>query len=179
MVMRETMSGEAQACRQKALRHLERIQKNFTDKTTDDEKFQAYLGLFNDAAYGAGRCRENFEGENHNRWNEDKTTAEILYNANKVGVVLMQLAMDEMKSLRSGDEKLLCRVNGTRAVFMECTKQRKQAEKDFEDTGKVYHEKVLCERQPDTQKPILLQKMEAIIAMIVAQFIFVPEGLLT
>ncbi|HEU4839502.1 MAG TPA: hypothetical protein VFS88_08850 [Micavibrio sp.] len=178
MSMRKTKSGEVQAHREKVLRHLERAQKDFTDKTTDEEKFQAYLKLFNDAAYGVGRCRENFEAENHHRWNEDKTTAEILYNANKVGLELMQLAMDKMISLKSSDDRPLCRVNGTKAVFLECTKLRKRAEKDFDDTIRIYHEEVLRERKPDVQRPSFWRKMEAIIATIMAQFIFIPDGLL-
>jgi hypothetical protein len=175
MAMREMKSGEAQACHEKALRHLERVKKTFTDGTTDDEKFQAYLKLFNDSACGAGRCRENFQGKNYRRWNEDKLTARLLYQANEEGIVLMQLAMREMILLKSSEDRPLCRVNGTKAVFLECTKLREQAEKDFEDTIRIYHEKVLRERKPDVEKPAFLKKMEATIATIVAQLIFIPD----
>jgi hypothetical protein len=178
MAMREMKGGEALACHEKALRHLERAKKDFTDKTTDDEKFQAYLKLFNDGARGVGRCRENFQGENYHRWHEDKVTARLLYQANEVGLAVMQLAMREMILLKSSENRPLCHVNGTKAVFMECAKLRERAELDFKDTDRIYHEQVLRERKPASQKPILLQKMEAIIAMIVAQFIFIPDCLL-
>ena len=175
MAMREMKGGEALACHEKALRHLERAQDKFTDETTDAEKFQVYLNLFNAAGCGVRRCRENFEGENHHRWNEDKMTARRLYEANKEGIAIMQLSIREMILLRSSEHRPLCRVNGTKAVFLECTKLRERAEKDFEDTIRIYHEKVLEERKPASQKPILLQKMEATIATIVAQLIFIPD----
>lgn len=175
MAMREMKSGEAQACHERALRHIERLKKTFTESTTDVEKFQAYLKLVNDAAHGTERCRENFQGGNHCRWNDDKSTARLLYDANKEGIILIRHAIAEMKGLKSPDEKPLCRVNGTKAIFMECTQLKKKVEKDFKDTDKVYHEQILRERKPDSQKPILLQKIEAIIAMIVAQFIFIPD----
>ena len=178
MAMREMKSGEAQACHEKALRHLERAQEKFTDETTDAEKFQVYLNLFNGAAGGVVRCRENFQGENHRRWNEDKLTARLLYKANEEGIAIMQLAIREMILLKSSENRPLCRVNGTKAVFLECTQLRKRAEKDFEDTKRVYHEEILRERKPDSQKSSLLQKIEATIAMIVAQFIFIPDCLL-
>ncbi len=180
MVMRESTSGEAQACREKALRHIERIRSTFKETTTDEERFQAFLNLFNGAAYGTGRCRENFENGNHCRWDNDKVTAKALYNSNREGVVLMQLVMEEMKPLISSVEKKpLMAVNGTSVAFMECCQKAAKAEADFEDTDMVYREKVLCDRQPDSSKPILIQKLEAVIAMIVAQFIFVPEGFLS
>lgn len=180
MVMRESTSGEAQACREKALRHIERIKSTFKETTTDEQRFQAYLSLFNGAAYGTGRCRENFENENYHRWDNDKVTAKALYSTNREGVVLMQLVMEEMKPLiSSAEKKPLMAVNGTSVAFMECCQKAAKAEADFADTDVVYREKVLCDSRPDSSRPIIVQKLEAIIAMIVAQFIFVPEGLLS
>ena len=179
MVMRETTSGEAEACRAKALRHIERIKGTFNHTTTGEEQFQAFLGLFNGAVYGAGRCHENFAGDNYRRWDNDTQTATRLYHGNQEAVILMELALQEMEQLASSENKEpLASVNGTSVAFMECCLRRRQAMDAFVVTAKVFHEKIARDRQPDLDQPILVRKLEAVIAMILAHFIFVPEGLL-
>lgn len=180
MVMRETTSGGAQACREKALRHIERVKQTFNDSTTDEEKFQAFLKLFNSAVYGAGRCHENFQGENYHRWDNDTQTAANLHKGNQEAVIIMGLALQEMEPLTSSESnKPLSAVNGTSVAFGECCAQRLKADEAFELTDKVFHERIICRAQPATDRSIIVQKLEAVIAMIMAQFIFVPEGLLS
>ena len=93
MVMRETVRGEANACREKALRRVGSIKATFTATTTDEEKFQAYLTAFNNAVYGMGRCRENFEGENYLRWANDKKTAILIHGGNEEGTFTLRYLM--------------------------------------------------------------------------------------
>lgn len=177
--MRETVSGGAEACRQKALAHVNSVKATFNENTTDEEKFQAFLSKFQRVAHGVSRCRENFQEENYKRWLEDKRTAGALAECNREGIILMEMLTEEMKPLMSSTEnKPLATVNGTSLAFTECTQLYIQAQKDFVDTDAKLHEKILCDR-PLSEQPIILQKLEAVIASVMAYFAFVPDLLLT
>lgn len=180
MVMRETISGEAQACREKALRHIENIKATFKASTTDEEKFETFLGKFRLVAAGVERCRENFKDDNYTRWLDDPKTAAILHTGNQEGILLMEMLREEMEPLMSATEhKPLSCVNGTSVAFAQCSRECADVKIDFADTDSKFHEKIICNRVPESTNPIFVRKLEAIIAMIVAQFIFVPEGLLS
>lgn len=180
MVTRESTSGEAQACREKALRHIERIKQTFNGTTTSEEKFDAFLRLFNGAVHGASRCNENFQGENFHRWDNDPQTAAVLHKASKEAIMIMGLALQEMELLTSSESKQpLSAVNGTSVAFSQCCRKRREAHEAFQITDKVFHEKIICRRQADGDRPIIVQRLEAVIATIMAHFIFVPDALLT
>ena len=179
MAMRGTVRGEADACRQKALAHVNSVKAKFNENTTDEEKFRSYLEKFERVAHGVSRCRENFSRNNYKRWLENKETANMLHLSNEEGIVLMGLLSDEMKQLMSSAEnKPLSRVNGTSIEFERCAKIFKQAKRSFALTNTALHEKILCDR-PLPGQPIIVQKLEAIVAMIMAHFIFASDALLT
>lgn len=181
MVMRETVSGGAEACRQKASNHIDRIKATFTEKTTDEEKFSIYLAAFDRAAWGAGRCRENFSGENYCRWADDAATATKLKIGEEEGVILLELLHQEMAPLMCGKENLpLSTVNGTSVKFAECAKIRDAAAEDLLQTEIVFFEKILRQEAPPTLRERLKAieaRMEAKIASILAPFLFIPDTL--
>lgn len=181
MVMRETVSGGAEACRQKASRHIERIKATFTETTTDEEKFGVYLAAFDRAAWGAGRCRENFVGENHCRWTDNPATAEKLKTSEEEGVILLELLHAEMEPLMCGKENVpLSTVNGTSVKFAECAKIRDAAAEELIQTEIVFFEKILHQEPPETIQERYRQfcaKLEAKMASILAPFLFIPDML--
>ncbi len=177
MVMRETVSGGAEACRQKASSHIDRIKATFTHNTTDEDKFHAYLAAFDRAAWAAGRCRENFAGENYCRWTDNPATAEKLKRGEEEGVILLELLHGEMAPLMCGKEKQpLSTVNGTSVKFAECAKIRDAAEADLIRTEATYREKILREELPQKFRD-LLARLDAKIASICAPFLFIPDTL--
>jgi hypothetical protein len=177
MNMREIVSGGAEACRQKALSHIKRIKQNFTDTTTDEEKFDAFLKAFDKAAYGTERCRENFAGENYLRWANDRDTAAKLKEGEEVGVILLDLLHAEMQPLLSSKENQpLSQVNGTSVKFAECAQKRDAAIQNFIRTEVVFAEKILQKEAPPTLKQ-MLANLEAKVASYLAPLLLLPENL--
>ena len=179
--MRVTTSGGAEACREKASRHVERIKATFTETTTDRQKFDAFLGAFDRAAWGVGRCRENFEGDNYCRWVNDPATAERLKTSEEEGVLILDMLHQEMAPLMCDKEKRpLSEINGTSAKFAQCTLVKNAATDEMVDTQIVFYEKILGQDLPPTIMDRLRQlgaAFESKIASILAPFLFIPDTL--
>lgn len=122
MVMRETPRGEVDACREKAVRSVQKLIDNIPHGQTEEERYKALELIAEVTTASAQRCADNFG-------REEFLTRDIPQNYSPQARVCMldglegaahRLAVVQEEMAKSG----LCKVNGTSVVFAECAKQK-------------------------------------------------------
>lgn len=167
------VSGMEESCRQKASSHFLRIE-NSLEGLSDEDKFKGYLEAHKKVEWGVIRCRENFEGENHNRFAQDWQCAIQLNKAEREGVYLMELLCEAMKPLKNEHNEPLAYVNGTSEAFSVCFKRCTEERDNLADSDKVLHEKILL-KTSTPQMDGLLKQLAAKMPQVVVALLVLPD----
>ncbi|MFA5593087.1 MAG: hypothetical protein WC989_07220 [Micavibrio sp.] len=160
----EIKNGKGDPCRDKASKYIRQINEKFPIGENDKARFDAFLELYNRAAAGVERVRENFESDHWKRFEKDpgaalnQATALNLAMAHREGVIIMREACREMGKLPPAG------INGTSVEFAKCQALCRVEEKNLKSAAKIIQEKILDTPPPpanDSSLKIPVRILEA------------------